>query len=366
MKKILYIVPLELDKQSGVLKKIRQQYNQWIINGAHVEVVFISSVIPHFKSLECERFYIPKKKLPLKFGKFIWRIYSIFHLRKIVSGSEFDVIYYRNVLLFPFIDIILKKENAYLELNTIDTQEVEQSSFLISKLYSKYRNLFFSRFKGVICVNEDIQKSLRHENTIVIPNGYTFSNSKDMFGSLSCRPKQFVFVSTPHQYWQGLDLIVKFASKLPSYIFNIVGWTEDDFLSEYGRVTVPNNIVFHGYLPEGKLKSVMNLCGFAINSMALFRKGMNHNSALKTGLYLNNNLPIISGYKETGIQSNSIINLNIHDEDCSIEGGLPEILDFIQFWERRNIDIDSVRKGLGIEVTESQRMSFLMSNIGSN
>lgn len=221
--------------------------------------------------------------------------------------------------------------------------------------------MILSSSNAAISVSEDIQCSLCNyiKNNYVIPNGFEF-NKMETNRVQKNRNKRIVFVSTPGQYWQGIDIMISIMKKLNDYKLDIVGWTYDDYQRYYSDFVPGDNVFFHGYMQRDELEMILKSSGYAFNALAMYRKGMNYNSALKTAEYLNQNLPIISGYIETGLKTDAILTINTQNE---VDSYIHKIESFLNDWSDKDISLSNIRSQIGIECTESARIEVFKKSL---
>lgn len=354
--RITYIVPLELSGNTyqGVLNKVRNQVSYWRNKGCNVQVIYISYSKPAFDLFENEFCVTNNGRLTTFFRVYLWRTWSTKKILGLVRTFNPDLIYTRYVLYWPFSNSVFKRYKTIAEMNTDDISE-KLSLGILMPVYKLLRNLFLKSKSGFCCVSNDIKSTLDNKKSIVIPNGYDFENMS--FKDKNYRGYNVVFMSSPNQYWQGIDKIILLASKLPDYKFTIIGWDYSDINNEY---ILSSNIVFLGYKSGSQLDALLTNADYAIGPLALHRKNMTETSALKTSHYLSFNLPVIQCYNEVGLQVDSILVLD-NDEDIISDINIQKILNFFLYWKLRNVDIEEVRNQVGIDVTEEKRISFFES-----
>ena len=355
--RICYIVPLELNKLSGVLKKIRCQVMEWIKSGHDVQVFYISITTPTVEVFAWEKVYSANKDRSNEFTRMYWRSFFCYKIRDVLKKNKPDVLYFRYVFWFPSITRLLLENKSFVELNSHDLNEFSNKNVVLGYFYKKIRKIIFRSAYGVIGVSEDICTSLcgYASKIYLLANGYNFNLSVKRSENI-CRGNNIVFVSSPNQYWQGLDIIVSLMHKLPLYRLHIIGWSEINFKAMYKDIIIPQNVLFLGYKSESDVDSILNDMHYAFNAMAMYRKGMNYNSALKTAQYLNANLPIISGYIETGIVNDAILYL----DPKNIAVNVDRLMNFIRYWANKSVDIIDVHSQLGCEKIEQERLKIFM------
>jgi hypothetical protein len=355
--KIVYLAYFDLCR-GGVLSKIRSQTKYWLSEGYDVQVLYIGkknedvSLFPYEKFFEFNVFltrYLPSIAL---------RIFNIRNVLNFLNNEKPDLVYFRHVFPFWGVSKIFSLYKTIVELNTNDISEYASKNILLSWVYPKIRARYFEKVVQIIVVSENIESSFNvdlQKKVTLLPNSYSF-DLNSFLDKKEKRLKQFVFVSSPCQFWQGIDIIIELALNLPTFRFAIAGWDISDVNKLYSNIEVPNNVTLYGYCQADKLSDILSNSGYAINALAMHRKLMTHNSALKTPMYLNNNLPILTGYKETGIVGDFFCQLDfsqgLKKQHVSI------IIEWVQQWENKNVDINYVYEQVSIDVIESQRLGL--------
>ncbi len=356
---ILYIVPLELGSNSskGVVKKIRQQTAQWQLNNRFVTVIYISNSVPTYNLLDNESWissHVPGKNFP---SVYLNRIYSTFEISKLIQEIKPELIYVRYSLYWPFSGLLYKTIKTVVEMNTNDLVEYKKSSNVFNFVYNKLRSYYFTTKNAAICVSPEILNTLSNTKipSICLPNGADFSGEVKAvtYSDEKPRKKRVVFISSPNQPWQGVDKILLLADIYVEYHFDIIGWDQGDYEDKI-------NVTFHGYLSESDFKSIMHSASYAIGPLALHRKSMNSTSALKTSLYLQYNLPILQSYEEVGLVNDAILVIENKEKNIN-DSSIKEINAFFEYWKTKNVDLDEVKKLVGIEKIEEERVKFFDS-----
>lgn len=351
--KILYFVCLELGNDSGVLKKIKRQVEFWESRGNEVFVFYISSQ-RNTNHLSENEYVIEPHSILNKFGenylfKFLFRIYGSIKCLSKLKAIAPDIIYFRQVLWFPFVGRILRIAPSVIEVNNNDVVEMDSKSKLVKKILTIFRYLFFKNVNGVVSVTNELEKSYgKNVEFKALTNSFPVPTKlKDK----TIRPNKIIFMSSPNQPWQGVDKILKLAENLSSYEFSIVGWQRTDFKS------IPHNVNFRGYLTGNALQEELNSAGYAIGPLALHRKNMNSTSAIKIGEYLSNNLPVILAYQETSVAGPMLCVIENLEANINIEN-IKKIENFLSYWRKKNIEREAIFRQLSPEVVESQRLRF--------
>ena len=350
--KIAYLVCLELSIEGGVLKKIRRQVSSWTRLGHEVRVYFLSGEPPGFELLSNEYCWSPNRPLSRYSQKYVNRIQLLKCVKIELMKLSPDVLYVRQVLWFPGINAIFKQYKTVVECNTNDLVEIELRPFPIRILLLILRTLFFKDVKGVVSVTRELKSSFSKNlaftsltNSLVVP--------KELKTKALGRPKKIFFMSTPNQPWQGVDKIIELASHMPETQWTIAGWNVDDI-----DVEIPKNLDIVGFQNSEMISRYLAESGYAVAPLALFRKGMSSTSAIKVGEYLIANLPIILAYEETGVEGDYLCHLE-NSENNVCTDSVRKIERFMDYWQFRDIDVETIRKQIDSDVVECKRLEFL-------
>lgn len=354
--KITYIVPLELSGKAyqGVLNKVRQQVGCWRNKGCDVQVIYISYSKPKVDFYDYEYCITNNSRLTTFIKVYLWRTWSTIKILHLIKLFNPDVIYTRYVLYWPFSNTIFNRFKTIAEMNTDDISEKRHLGLFLP-FYKFLRYLFLKSKSGFCCVSNDIESTLQNRKSIVIPNGYDFKEIT--FKHKKSRGNNVIFMSSPNQYWQGVDKIILLATKLPDYNFNIVGWDSSDIINDCLPVA---NITFLGYKSGIQLDTLLENADYAIGPLALHRKNMSVTSALKTSHYLSYNLPVIQCYNEVGLVVNSILVLD-NNENNITDINVEKVLEFFYYWKYKDVDIENIISLVDINVTEVERLNFFES-----
>ncbi len=358
--KIAYIIEWDIYEDSGVLKKINSQINEWRLNGSSAYPVLISPKRKK-KSLIDGKLFTSAiiRILPNGFiANYLNKITTINKVSSYLKELNPDIVYIRQNIWYPGLDKVLSRYDSVMELNTDDVKEIKLLGGVKPTIYFYGRNKLISSIQGFVSVSEEIAQLYKKfkKPIVTIGNGITIekgqSLKKDNRYAGNNIP-QIIFVGTPNQPWHGIDKILLMAEHLSEFSFHIVG-CQNSFQCQV------KNIEFHGYKNSQQLKELYQSMDIGIGTLALHRKGMHEASPLKTREYLLNNLPMIVGFTDTDLDGQDFI-LNIGNYENNVTDNIDNIRTFVQEWKRKSLDASPYLPLIDYKEKEKKRLSFFRS-----
>lgn len=308
--KIAYLIDYDINSNNGVIQKILQQSSQWVKKGHTV----------YFVSLKTMKIYDQNRNIiyehnasTIKFGRVgtaINLLYSSFFAYKLLKKIDFDIIYMRYRLYMPFFNRVMKNNKVIMEINSDDVQEYKLHSKL-THLYNKYtRDFLLKHIDGFVSVSQELkEKFLYFTKPIeVIANGINAGEYK-INTSINNDVPILVFISTPHQSWQGMDKILKMAEYFKEYQFYLIGSTGQD----------RKNIKYFGYLSKEESSEIIEKCDVGIGTLSLYKKGLTEASPLKTRQYLACGLPLIYAYNDTDLKDDLTFTIKLNNSEDNMD-----------------------------------------------
>jgi len=351
--KILYLINYNLNENSGVINKIRQQVCEWKRNNS----VYLFS-ISNFTLYDADFNIISKKEnFPLflnrkgKIFTFLRLLYSSYKLPKIIQDIQFDMIYMRYLLYMPFLISIIKKYKVIMEINSDDILEYKLGSKLTYYYNLFTRDKILNNMNGFVAVSDELkEKFLHYKKSIkVIANGIDSKSYHYRLKIDTIKPT-LVFIGSPNQSWHGIDKIEKMAKYFSKYQFYIIGISKKD----------THNIKYLGYLKNEKATEIISQCDIGIGTLSLYQKGLTEASPLKTRQYFACALPVIYGYKDTDIQED--IDFGLQLENCDNNMDYKKIETFVEKVYKNEFYRKEARRFaedvLDYRIKEKKRISF--------
>jgi hypothetical protein len=189
----------------------------------------------------------------------------------------------------------------------------------------------------------------RGQPRVVVANPVPAAGSEATM-STGSRPR-LLYIGTPGQTWHGEDLIVRLASALPEFDFDMVGTAAPHGVSQ------PTNLVWHGWLEREQYSRVFSSASVGLGSLGLHRLGMAEACPLKVREYWAHGLPVIIGYQDTDFPDGAPFMLRLPAHDQGVDQGIADVRAFVQDWHGRRF-APALVDGLRVEAKERQRLAF--------
>ena len=347
--KIAYLFHLN-KLNDGVYKKIVSQLVFWEAEGHSVKAFHVTRDDP----LAQEQWYIFKYTPHI--NGLVSRLNAWDKAVKNVLVWKPDIVYYRYDVYYPALRQLMKNIPTIVEINTNDVKEYFLGSIKRGLYNFITRGCIFSNASGIVFVTHELsllQSFCKYNKKfIVIGNGIDLN----LFEPLSPTNNKFprmVFIGSPNQQWHGVDKIVKLADMQPSWLFDLIGFTESDL-----GIRLPKNIICRGYLEQSEYKKVLAKADVAIGTLALHRNGMNEGSPLKVREYLAFGLPVIIGYQDTDFPVKSEFILQLPNCEANVDENIELIKSFVYKWMGKRVARNQIYH-LDLKVKERKRLEFM-------
>ena len=353
--KIAYLAEFDVFSNDGVGQKINQQLSAWNNEGMDAKGFFISHSLGDRKNLpnNINVYFSNFMKVDSGFlRKQLNRVLSIKKLNKALNSFSPDIIYYRQNAYFPGLDKVLMVAPVIMEVNTNDLEEIKLLNKFKSFIYKSGRNKILKHIDAIVAVSYEIENLYKYLKipTCVIANGYDFSQfkTKKLIKNMN-KQINIIFVGSPKLPWHGIEHFYEMAELFPQYTFHLVGEKIKKKLK---------NLIQYGWLKKDELFKLYEDMDIGVSTLALYRKGMNEASPLKSREYAYYGLPMIVGYIDTDIDGEDCI-LNIGNYEMAVIDHENEISIFIDKWSKNNLNIEILKKKLDYKYKEIDRIIFM-------
>ncbi len=356
--KIAYLINYDINQNSGVVQKIKEQVKQWHKSGETVYIVSLKTMTIYdndYKIIAQEKI----KSIHLgRLGTAINLLLSIIGLNKLLKTIELDVLYMRYMLYMPFFVKILKRNRVVMEINSDDLLEYKLHSKLTHWYNKLTRNLLLNYINGYICVSSELKNKFTYlkKPITVIANGvdteqYLVKENKNSIPTL-------VFIGTPNQPWHGLDKIEKLAEHCPDYQFYVIGTDKKD----------KDNIKYFGYLSNIESSKIIQQCDIGLGTLSLYKTGLTEASPLKTRQYLACGLSIIYAYNDTDITKNTSFTLKLENSENNLDfNKIKKFVDKVFFNKQIKLEAKEFAENiLSYRVKEQERLNFFSRIVNAN
>jgi len=215
---IAYIIDYDININSGVLQKIKQQVSVW--NNLGKKVFLVSLKTMSIYNADYQLIY-SAKKLNLNFGRVstaINMLYNSYYIFKLLDKIDIDVIYMRYRPYMPFFNKVLKNRKVIMEINSDDLQEYKLHSKL-THIYNRYTRIFLLKhIDGFVSVSSELKERFEylHKPIKVIANGINSSEYDVIYDNENVKPI-LCFIGSPNQSWHGIDKIIAMSNRFKEY-----------------------------------------------------------------------------------------------------------------------------------------------------
>jgi glycosyltransferase involved in cell wall biosynthesis len=346
--KIAYFAHWNLCKESGVLKKILAQINDWTRAGHQVRLFAASpggELWGGVRSIQLEHVISPR---------FRAHLFKTRQLVRRVSAWQPDLIYLRFSYYYPGMERLGEIAPLVAEINSDDVAEYSISRDKHLYLYHRCtRSMFLDKVNGFVCLtNEIAQKYARFSGEkVVIANSIDLSQFSPLPPPDNPQPT-LIFLGTPDHAWHGVDKIHWLANQRPEWQFHLIGMN--------GPVSekAPTNLVYHGFLSRSEYESLLAVADVAIGTLALHRKHMHEACPIKVREYLAYGLPTIIGYQDIDFPVPVPFLLQLPNVSENIQEHLDQIDGFVSSWKGKRVERSQISQ-IDLTVKERMRMSFM-------
>ncbi|MBB6461529.1 glycosyltransferase [Flammeovirga kamogawensis] len=368
--KIAYVLPINIERYTGVLYKVKSQVTEWKKQGNDVKIFLITSSnkdISHTPLSDLKNDIEIINIMSLLGGAlelfldFLGLSINYKNLDKKIDGFGPDIIYARNSIYQPFLNGLSKKWKVVFEVNTDMKAEYSLQKYDSLKYYFRYiyfiltNQFLLNKVSGIASVTYDIAKSLNHNNIKVFPNSINiYENSLNEFLHSEIEQNRIFFIGTDKMIWHGIDILLKLAERMPNFNFDIVGSSRPD------SINIPSNVQFYGFLNKEEYKKVLAKATVTIASLAFFRNNMEEACPLKVREYMSFCKPIILPYKDTCFINQDIPEwiLELPNNKEGILESTDKIKDFVYKCRNLIISQSEVEKFVHVSEIEKNRLAF--------
>jgi hypothetical protein len=368
--KITYVLTEDIEAHPGLKNKILGQVRIWVQKGHHVNLVsHRNGMVLDAKGciLFSDRGLAKRDDRVLNRENTLFRL-TLFKeqyrfLYKAIDRLSPDLTYTRYA--FPFIGLkkAFNRGKPYVvEINSDDRIEYYLKHRTTGIYNHLFRRAFYGNSSGFVFVTHDLSRapSFRRFKAqhCVIANGIDTQRFPFVAHVDNSRP-QLCFVGSPDQRWHGLQQVGQIARALPHATVHVIGPSRQEYENADDRV--PDNMVFHGYLQDAQVKTIVSAMDVGISTLALYEKRMNEACPLKARQYFAQGIPAIGCYQDTDIEQESFY-LQLPNARDNVAGAIEKIRSFVS---RVHGDLDlrkTVRsfaeQTLDTRIKENNRLQF--------
>jgi len=251
-----------------------------------------------------------------------------------------------------------------IEINTDDIREYRHRGLFFYLLNRLTRGISLRRAAGFIPISREIAEMAAFTKfgkpARVIPNGFDVRSITPLPAPNNKRPR-LAFIGSAGIDWNGVDKLIAFAERAPEIDIDIIGYAREDVPDAH----LPENIHFHGFVPVERVVELLGRADAACGTLALHRKQLEENSALKVRESLAYGLPTILAYYDSDISGKDFeFVLEIPNTESNVLEHTEEIKEFIFRMVGKRADRDKIAPLIDQRKKEEARLDFFSQIIG--
>lgn len=342
----------------GVGRKLQEHCRIWQDMGHTAHLFLLSPDKIDLPGITTFQFGSARAFAPLRLvEKEISRSRSLAALIHAVADFKPDLIYLRYGLFTMPLPRLFQIAPVVMEINTDDINEYRHRGPFFYLLNRLTRGLTFSRASGLVTISGEIARlpgvTKYHLPTLVLPNGIDLCGVEPLPAPGNARPR-LAFVGNAGIAWNGVDKLIDFAKKAPDLQIDIIGYAREDIPE-----AVPDNVVLHGRVNIARVREILAEVDVASGTLALHRKQLEENSALKVREALAFGLPIILAYNDTDITGKGFdFVLQIPNVESNVADNAETIRAFIYCMVGKRADRAAVAPLIDQRAKERHRFAF--------
>lgn len=341
----------DVSAETGVLKKISAQVQQWIAEGHEVRCFVVSAGDAIWQGIADLPQYV------LLHQTFWKRAFSGRSLLRAVVAWNPDVLYLRYTTYYPVLEALLRRIPTVAEINSDDLCEfrlvLPRTKYLLHRLT---RGRLLSRVRGMVFVTGEISRrpyfSRFSKPTLILGNSINLSDFTELPAPANRSPR-LAFMGTAGNPWHGVDEIIALARACPDWTFDIIGYEAADL-----DIAPPANVRLHGFLSRSEYEPILATADVAIGSLALYRNDMDEGSVLKVREYLAYGVPTIIAGRDTDFPDGHPLILCIPNTPDNVDAALPEIRRFVARVKQQRVPRATIAH-LDVKCKERRRLDFI-------
>lgn len=312
-KKILYFVRYPLDEGFHLKQKFDGQLNAFANLGFDVSYI----------GFDRKHFYLVHGSEKSVIGNTHFRIPNYVHTflyhdyytvaSKTLEKLNFDFVYYRNCAAWPstvkFANQIKKQKIKLLyEVPTYLANTKEKSQSFLRSVYNKISNSWEKKLIGVsdliLLIGDPAPHLFHGKPAMSIFNGISLQAmpARKPVNDENCI--HLLALSSMCE-WHGYDrLILSLANYRgdAKVQIHMVGKNDGGCLEKWKNLAkeqgLEEQVIFHGSMYGTDLDQMFDLCDVGINSLGMYRKGIDSTSELKTREYIARGLPFVRSVRD--------------------------------------------------------------------
>lgn len=362
-------VTLHLEKKfvyGGVGRKVRSHLRLWQEMGHEARLFLLSPDEIDLPDIATFRFGSSRKfSLSRVVEREIARSQSLKKLTDEVAAFEPELIYLRyGLFTFP-LQRLFQVAPVVVEINTDDVREYRHRGLFYYWLNRLTRGQILRRAAGFVAISQEIAAlptvAMFKKPVLVLPNGIDLSMIEPLPAPANTVPR-LAFVGNAGISWNGVDKLIAFAAKVPDIRVDIIGYSRSDISDE----TIPANVVLYGFVSMEKVREILAQADVASGTLALHRKQLEENSALKVREALAYGLPVILAYNDSDVSGKDFeFVLQLPNCEENVAENTQLIRDFVYRMVGKRVDRAAIAPLIDQRVKEQKRFEFFEQILSS-
>jgi hypothetical protein len=351
---IAYVAHWDMSRESGVLKKMANQVQTWRQLGHTVRLFALSEHTTPWEGLRDVPVSIIQR------GSLARRYARAAELVRQVLAWKPEIVYLRYGTYYPALEWLLARVPTVAEFNGNNLIAARQLPWYRHFYYLITHTRIVRLLRGMVVVSSELVESLRRYGKPVVVLGNSINtNALPHFPPATNPRPRLVFLgwnvtcTNPH----GVDKMCWLAERFPDWHLDLIG-IEARTRATIEALALPN-VTTYPLLTYQEYAPLLAQADVALGSLALYRRGLGENSAIKTAEYLAAGLATIVGYRETNFPPDVPYLLQIPAAVDNVERYVSQIEQFVARWQGRRVDRAAVQPWIDAGVIEQRRLAFL-------
>ena len=362
-------VALHLEKKfvyGGVGRKIRTHLQIWKDMGHTTQLFLLTPDEIDLPDISTFQFGSTKKLAPFRIlEREFSRSWTLGKLIREVAEFQPDIIYLRYGLFANPLQRLFKIAPVVVEINTDDVLEYQHRGQFFYWLNRLTRGQILKRASGFIPISREIANlptvAKFKKSTFVLPNGIDLGAIEPLPAPSNLKPR-LAFVGNAGISWNGVDKLIDFAEKAPDIQVDIIGYSKKDVPDK----EIPENVALHGFVSIERVREILSRADVASGTLALHRKQLEENSALKVREALAYGLPIILAYYDSDVSGKNFeFVLQIPNNEENVVENTELIRDFVYRMVGERVKRELIAPLIDQRIKEKKRLEYFKQILNS-
>lgn len=359
--KIAYVT-LHLEKKyifGGVGRKIREHIRLWNYMGHQAQQFLLTPDEINLPDIRTFRFGSLQRWKPARFiAREVSRSRQLARMIDEIAEFAPDLIYLRYGFYTIPLDRLYRIAPVVVEVNTDDVIEYRQRGMAYDAGNRLFRNRILGQSSGMVLISRELAgRSVftRFQKPMLVLSNGIDPDSIDPLPAPGNANPTIAFVGVPGLPWNGEDKLLDFIIDNPDIHLDMIGFKKDDISDDLHC----DNVTFYGMVENSKVRSLLAGVDVCAGTLALHRKELEENSALKVRESLAMGIPTILGYYDTDVSGRGIEGiLELPNTEDNVRENAQAIREFIFAMRGKRVDREAVRPLIDQKIKEERRLAF--------